>query len=415
MRACSQTVRVAVVATLMAGCASAAGAQEVQIPGRDLRSTFVAVGEASGSQALGDALRFGATLEIATAPLGSVTGGFSVAFDPSTGGFVRGAETFGPAFPQRALTTGRGKASFGMSWQFYSFDEIAGADLENFTAFASSGLEDLIPFETTIGLDMKTTNVSLFGTFGLTDRIDVGVVVPITRTSVDGRVKQVFPIGQDASAEWEQSSTGLADLALQGKVQLWRSGATVGGTGTPATALAAVVGVRLPTGDEDNLRGLGFARTKVSAVLSQHAPRFAIHGNVGFEFWADQIRFARSLLEEDDFAETNGAVEVAVGAEIAASSRLTVNLDLLYQQIRGAGALGIAPFDIPPVPVLGFQGLSAETIVGLDEGLKKVTLVPGVRWNIFGQTLLNAHVLVSLKNDGLRAKFTPSIGFDWTF
>jgi hypothetical protein len=59
--------------------------------------------------------------------------------------------------------------------------------------------------------------------------------------------------------------------------------------------------------------------------------------------------------------------------------------------------------------------LTADTIVGLDEGLQKVTLVPGLRWNMFGQTLLNAHVLISLKNDGLRAKFTPSIGMDFTF
>jgi hypothetical protein len=300
-----------------------------------------------------------------------------------------------------------------VSWQYYDFDEIGGADLGGFTAFTSSGFFDLIPTESELGFQIKSSTVSLFATVGVTDRIDVGVVLPFTSTSLEGEVYQTFLVGPDAFDSADQDSTGIADIALQGKVQLWRSQKKAGGTGAPSTALAAVVGVRLPTGDEDNLRGLGFARTKVSGVFSQHAPRFAVHANVGYEFWADQLRFAQDILETR-FAETNGAFEFALGTEFAASSRLTLNLDLLVNQIRGAGTVGVAPFEIPPVPGF-FGGLTAQTIVGLEEGLQKVTLVPGLRWNLFGQTLLNAHVLVSLKNDGLRAKFAPSLGFDWTF
>lgn len=408
MRAYAKTMTAVAAGMLILASAAPTRAQEtVQIPGPNLRSTLRAFGDAAGSVALGDALAFGPALELATAPLGSVTGGFSVSFDPSTGGFTRVAETFGPAFPQRALTTGRHKASFGLTWQYYTFDEIGGADLGDFTAFSSSGFLNLIPTESQLGFDITSSTVSLFATVGLSDRIDVGFVVPITSTKLKGRVTQKFLFGSDAQDSAEQSSTGIADIALQGKVQLWRSRGTAGGTGAPRTALAAVVGVRLPTGDEENLRGLGFARTKVSAVFSQHAPRFAVHANVGYEFWADQLRFAQDILESK-FAETNGAFEFAVGTEFAAHSRLTVNLDLLVQQIRGAGTLGVAPFEIPNL-------LVADTIVGLDEGLQKVTLVPGIRWNLFGQTLLNTHVLVSLKNDGLRSKFTPSIGFDFTF
>lgn len=409
MRCYAKTMMAVAAGALMVSLAAPAVAQEtVQIPGPNLRSTLRAFGDAAGSQALADALAFGPALELATAPLGSVTGGFTVSFDPATGGFTRGAETFGPAFPQRALTTGRGKASFGVTWQYYKFDEIGGADLDNFTAFSSSGFLDLIPTETTLGFDIKSTTVSIFGTVGVTDRIDIGVVVPITSTSIKGEVSQTFLFGPDAFDEADQSSTGIADIGLQGKVQLWRSRKTAGGTGAPAAALAAVVGVRLPTGDEENLRGLGFARTKVSGVFSAHAPRFAVHANVGYEFWADQLSFAQDILEADEFVETKGSFEAALGTEFAASSRLTLNLDLLMQEIRGAGALGVREFTIPGL-------LVADTIVGLDEGLRKVTLVPGLRWNLFGQTLLNAHVLISLKNDGLRAKVTPSVGFDWTF
>lgn len=404
----AQSMKVAAAGMMVLALAFPGRAQEaVQIPGPNLRATLRAFGDAAGSVALGDALAFGPALELATAPLGSVTGGFSVSFDPSTGGFTRTAETFGPAFPQRALTTGRHKASFGLTWQRYTFDEIGGAKLDDFAAFTSSGFLNLVPVESRLGFDLKSSTVSLFATVGVTDRIDIGVVVPVVSTRLEGRVTQKFLFGPDARDSAEQSATGIADIALQGKVQLWRSRATAGGTGAPRTALAAVVGVRLPTGDEENLHGLGFARTKVSAVFSQFAPRFAVHANVGYEFWSDQLRFAQDILESK-FATTNGAFEFALGTEFAAHSRLTLNLDLLMQQVRGAGALGVAPFEIPNL-------LVANTIVGLDEGLRKVTLVPGFRWNIFGRTLLNTHVLVSLKNDGLRAKITPSVGLDFTF
>lgn len=387
--------------------------QTVEIPGPNLRETMRAFGQAAGSVALGDALAFGPALELATAPLGSATGGFTVVFDPSTGAFTRGAETFGPAFAQRALTTGKGKASFGLSWQYAKFDEIAGADLDGFTAFTSSGFFDLIPTQSDLAFDLRSSTVSLFGTVGLTNRIDIGIMVPISSVSLEGEVTQTFAVGASGFDSADQSASGLGDIALQGKVLLWKSQRTAGATASPASSLATVVALRLPTGDEENLRGLGFARTKVSGVFSQHAPRFAFHASAGYEFWADQIQFARDILETE-FAETNNAWEFALATEAAAGSRFTINADLLFQQVRGAGALGVEPFEIPAVPGF-FPGLTAQTIVGLEEGLRKWTLVPGFRWNLFGQALLNAHLLISLQNDGLRAKYVPAVGFDWTF
>lgn len=396
-----------VTAVVLVLSVTPAGAQDGTLRGalQDL------VGSGTGSGALTSAFISGPALELATAPLGSATGGFSVTFDPSTGGFLRGAETFGPAFAQRALTTGRAKASFGITWQRSKFDEIAGAPLDGFVGFSSTGVTDQVPDAVVLDFDIRSWTTSLFATVGVTDRIDIGALVPISSVSFKGSLTQSFPVGPDLVGSIDESSTGIGDIGLQGKVQMWRSRKTAGATGTPSSALAAVVGVRLPTGDEDNLRGLGFARTKVSAVFSQHAPRFAIHANAGYEFWSDQLQFATDLFGEE-FAETKGAVEFAVGAEVAASARLTLNVDLLVQQIRGAGALAV---ESQTFPLATGGSLSLDSIIGLDEGYRKVTLAPGVRWNLFGQALLNAHVLVSLQNEGLRAKLTPSIGFDWTF
>jgi hypothetical protein len=391
---------------------ASAGAQEVAIPGPNMRATLEAIGSAAGSPPLGDALASGTILEIATTPLASGASGLTFVYDPTVGSYTRLAETFGPAFAQRALTSGRGKFTAGLSWSYVKFDQVAGEDIGGFVPFTSGGFLNVVPTKVDLGLDLKTSTVSVFGTVGLTNRIDVGIVLPITSVSLRSDLAQTFPLGPVQTATSDQSATGLADMLVQGKVQLWRSERTAGNSGAPAAAVAAVAGVRLPTGSEEDLRGLGFARTKLSAVLSTQASRFAAHANVGYEFWANQLTFARDLLETS-FAETNGLVEMNLAAELAVAPKVTVNVDFLLQEIRGAGKLGNDTLTLAPFP--GFPGLTAQSLVGLDQGLVKATLVPGVRWNLGGNALLNAHVLLNMKNDGLRAKVTPVIGFDYTF
>jgi hypothetical protein len=393
-------------------CAGTVRAQDVAIPGPNMRATLEAIGAAAGSPPLGDALASGTILEIATAPLSSGASGLTFVYDPTVGTYTRLAETFGPAFAQRALTSGRGKFTAGLSWNFVDFDEIAGDDLGGFVPFTSTGFANVVPTRVDLGMQIKTSTASIFGTVGLTNRIDLGVVVPITSVSLKSDLKQTFPIGAPQTASSDQSATGLADMLVQGKVQLWRSQGTSSTSAAPTVAVAAVIGARLPTGSEDDLRGLGFARTKLSGVLSVHASRFAAHANVGYEFWADQLSFASDLLEES-FVETEGMIEVNAAAEVALAPKFTVNVDLLMQQIRGAGKLGMDTLTLAPFP--GFPGLTTESLVGLDEGLTKYTLVPGVRWNIGGNALLNVHVLFNLKNDALRAKVVPVVGFDYTF
>jgi hypothetical protein len=400
------------VAVIAAIWSNAAIAQDVAIPGPNMKATLEAIGSATGSAPLGDALALGTILEIATAPLATGASGLTFVYDPTVGTYTRLAETFGPAFAQRALTSGRRKFTLGVSWNYVKFDEIAGEDLDGFVPFTSTGFVNVVPTHVDLGLDVKTSTVSVFSTLGLTDRIDVGVLVPITAVSLASDLEQTLPLGPPQSASSDQSAAGLADLLIQGKVQLWHSERTAGSSAAPAWALATVVGLRLPTGSEDDLRGLGFARTKISAVVSAHAPRFAAHANVGYEFWADQLSFASDLLEET-FVETKGMIEVNAVAEVAVTPRLTANFDVLVQQIRGAGKLGMGTLTLSPFP--GFPGLTAQSLVGLDEGLTKYTVAPGIRWNVGSNALLNAHVLFNVRNDGLRAKITPVIGLDYTF
>ena len=53
-------------------------------------------------------------LQVAGFPLGSSSSGFTYVYDSALGSFSRSTDTFGPAFAERAMTAGKGKASFGM-------------------------------------------------------------------------------------------------------------------------------------------------------------------------------------------------------------------------------------------------------------------------------------------------------------
>ena len=62
----------------------------------------------SGNPGIGDVISVLTGLEVATAPLGSPSGGFVYSYDEGVGAPLRRSGTFGPQFVERALTTGRG-------------------------------------------------------------------------------------------------------------------------------------------------------------------------------------------------------------------------------------------------------------------------------------------------------------------
>ena len=56
--------------------------------------------------------------------------------------------------------------------------------------------------------------------------------------------------------------------------------------------LAVMATLRFPTGDKDNLRGLGVTRTALTFIASSGTGRFRPHANGGFEYWSDGVSVA---------------------------------------------------------------------------------------------------------------------------
>ncbi len=174
--------------------------------------------------------------------------------------------------------------------------------------------------------------------------------------------------------------------------------------------LAVLVNMRLPTGDRDNLRGLGITRTLASVVASGRIGRIQPHANAGYEWWSKGVDVFTNFARTSSVTARH-QIQYAAGVELEATPKLTLIVDFLGQHIRGAGQVGLVTDTAGP-NALGVT--SYESLVALPEGLQKLTLVPGLKVNLKGKLLLSLNALMTLKNNGLHATVTPVVGIDLT-
>ena len=160
--------------------------------------------------------------------------------------------------------------------------------------------------------------------------------------------------------------------------------------------------MRFPTGDKDNLRGLGITRTLVTLIASSGKGRFRPHANVGYEFWSKGVSVPTDA-PQNLAVTARHQFEYAAGLELEAAPKATLLLEFLGGRIFGGGKVGF---------VDDGSGTSA---VALPEGLQRMSLAPGLKVNLKGKLLLSLNALIALKDDGLHARFTPVAGIELTF
>jgi len=375
-------------------------------PRSQLRTgTFIA-----GSAAAGETLAQAMALEVATAPFGSSSGGFTFTFDSRSRSFSRTAGTFGPGFSERALTIGRGKFSAGFNFLLRTYDAFDGLDLEGFDVFRFEGGSLPVKYSR-FELETRTQTTAGFVHYGVLNNLDVGVLVPHVKLSVKG-TSRIFGQSNEELQRvlLDASSSGIGDIAIFGKYRFWEFGPPPAASEEPHGALAVTATVRLPTGDEDDLVGLGVSRTLLSLVGSGSVGRFSPHVNVGYEVWSDGVDVPKDFQTSAITVTAKDQVHYAAGVEFEVHPRFTLIADLLGRFTRGAGRIGYQPFQFPPNR-LNVQG--AEALVAVPGGVHTVLVAPGAKWNIFGRTLLTANVLISATQNGLQDRVTPVIGLDW--
>jgi hypothetical protein len=366
----------------------------------------------AGSAATGEALARSIALEVSTAPFGSTSGGFTFTFDASTRSWTRTASTFGPAFSERALTAGRRKISAGVNVLRRDYDSFAGQDMFKLQVASLRGGPDLPASDTFLDLGLRTETLAVFGHFGVTDRFDLGVAVPVVRIEMNGQSRASKPAGGEWPAEDLQAhSSGLSDVAIVGKYRFWNASDD---TGQPTGGLALMGTVRVPSGDEESLLGLGITRTLASVVGSTTWGRVSPHVNAGYEFWSKGIDIPSNFLT-DETVQAKDQILYSAGVEVEVHPLLTVNVDVMGRYLRGSGR--IESHDFTYIGSGNEFGLTGASVLVASEGagLHTLTFAPGFKFNLFGSALLSAHALITPGGDGLRDTITPVIGFDWAF
>lgn len=363
----------------------------------------------AGSPSSGPAIALSTAIEVATAPLGTSSAGFAFELDPTTGLQVRRATTFGPSFADRVLTMGAGKMSVAANLAVATYDRLGDFDLNQMQLSAIAGNSPGLNQAGNLSLVMSSQTMVIYGAIGATDALDLSVAVPMVKVKVEG-VSWVDNdlLGVTRRAEGAGISSGLGDMALMAKYRFFKFG-----EGNPDPGGLAVVGtMRLPTGDRDNLRGLGITRVLGSVVVSAGRGRFRPHGSGGFEYWSSGIDIPA------DFTNTSTVtarhqIQYAGGVEYEATPKVTLITDLIGRHILGGGRVESQPFDVDSAEFPDVT--SAQAVVGLPKGITKLTLAPGLKWNLKGTVLLSVNFLIPMFDQGVHDLFTPVVGLDWTF
>ncbi len=355
-------------------------------------------------------------VQVSSFPLGSSAGGFSWTFDPALGTFNRVSSSFGPVFSERALTIGRRRFNVGANYQRATFDKLEGQDLRDgairiYTGVAV-GNTAYIVLEDSLDLKVSSDTVGLFATYGVTDRLDLGIAVPII--NVDLRAQLDTRIGSSAAngirpdviatETVSGNASGVGDIVVRGKYNFWR--ARGGG-------LAAGVDWRLPTGDEEELLGIPGAQGKFYLAASSAYGRLSPHANVGYTISGDTTA-ARS--EETFVFAPPDELGYAVGVDFAATPRLTVVGDVVGRAIRDTVRLDVRQVRFPDLLTASgevtsnFSGFTAR-----QGNLNQVLGSVGAKFNPRGNALFAFNVLFPLNDVGLRDNLTWVGGFEWSF
>jgi hypothetical protein len=326
-------------------------------------------------------------VELSNLPIGSSAGGFVYRWNAGLGLVERASPSFGAFFTERALTSGRGVASLGLTVRGGTFNRLQGASLTSgtFPVNASRPAGSTQPNDIdTINLELSTQTWTGYGTFGITDRLDVGVAVPIVTLDVEGRRVNTFLGVSSLQAAGAKRATGVGDVAVRARYAL---------IGEQAHGVTAGLDVRLPTGREEDLLGAGRASTRMFGIASFERGLVATHVNAGYTVGGVSREFGY-----------NAAVTYAP------LPRITFVGELLGRRLSNLHRLRDVYAPHPTMP-----GVETMRWLPQEKGVHQMLASTGMKVNITRSYVLNANMLIRLTDLGLSARVVPSISMDYTF
>jgi hypothetical protein len=304
-------------------------------------------------------------------------------------------------------------------------------------------------------MSIKSQSLLFFLNYGITDRFDVSVVVPFTNVEVEAtntasmqRVStsinpniHFFNAGERDAVVFADSgsASGIGDIAVRAKWNFYR----VAGGG-----LAAGFEFRAPTGDEENLLGLGTSQAKFSFIASTAWGRLSPHFNLGYKFAGEppdtlnQVSYPQLVgvdaptnpstttevpetLSLDDVDIAPDEFNYAAGFDVVLTPKVTLAADIIGRRLIEAGRLREYPYehrfrvegpdgnvlvDDGPVHSITFQQLFLDPV-----SVNQIYGAVGAKVNVGSTFLLSVNLLFALTEEGLRDDIVPIFGFDYVF
>jgi hypothetical protein len=361
---------------------------------------------------------------VANVPVAATSGGSTFSFQ---GGVpVRTSTSAGPIFGERAQTLGRGRVLVGIGRAGVHFKTLRGVPLDNIQFTFTHANSDFPGCDSVAGgdcsllgvptlenetidlnldLDVRLTVTSFLLTYGVTDWLDVGAVVPLVSVSLDGTsTAQINPFGPPPAVHFfegtpddpiltatrsvDASTIGLGDVDARAKVNLRRA---------DPLSVAILGDVRFPTGSESDMLGSGAFAVRGLAILSARFGDFSPHANVGYLYRGGEFE--------------NDAVLATLGFDQLMAPWATLAVDLISQLQVGDSPLQLAgpveiesPYHRTITPTVIPD--SRDDIVDGSLGVK-LTAAPGLTVIANGEWSLN--------RGGLRPDVIWAAGLEYNF
>jgi hypothetical protein len=352
-------------------------------------------------------------------PLIAASAGFVYRYDPESDTFERETAIPGQLYLETPSPVGKDRWNLSFSYQYVAFDTFNGASLDALAdthppirlKVRSSAGPFVVPVTIpAFEIETQTHQLTLSATYGLTSELDLNLTLPVVyaESSTRGRGQilvggeGVCPLASGCTLTQQQSSLGLGDVFLRGKLRLVRR---------PWAEIAGGLVLRLPTGDAEALQGSG--TTEISPLL------YAAGASLPLTAFASLRPYVNGgvNLDAEDVDQSEG--RWGVGLDMGILNQATIGLGVLARYpFARTGAPGV--FDVPrcrsatavgcpkgpPAPLFGFENTRPNFY---DASV-------GLRLNLWRDVLIGfANALVPLNDAGLRASAIPLAGIEGTF
>jgi hypothetical protein len=362
-----------------------------------------------------------AAIDAVPIPSGSISVLYTL--DPKLETFVRFEAPFAPALSQNARTNGRGVLTLGSSYSYLDYRRFEEFDRERVIFFATdvraadgSQVRDDQGRPAVVGelysFELRKHVFAMTAEYGVLDNLDVGLFVPLIQQSFEGDTIARFylqngdgslqpalvgfddndrPVEAEADQRlrplrsiedlrlssfnvpagdeplhgfsFDDDTFGIGDVIVRTKYFIGSYG---------LADLGATLNIAFPTGNEDDLLGVGAVRIDPRVVASAIGSRLSGHVNLGFH--ADT--------EESD----RNRVDYSIGGEVKVTPWLTCLVDQV-----------------------------ARMDVSGEDPIARFEIVPGIKANPQGDVVFGLNAIVPLNHDGLTTDWTPNASGEISF